>query len=335
MNYLSNEASAKGEVIVYRAKNGRVFVDVKLQKETVWLNLNQMASLFGRDKSVVSRHLDNIFKTKELEQDSVVANFATTASDGKTYQVDFYNLDAIISVGYRVNSKRGTQFRIWATNVLRKHLIDGYTINENRLKQQTRKLQALQHAIKLIGSIKNRKPLEFKEALGLLEVINDYNYALGLLDDYDYKRLKISGTSKKEKFTLTYKKAIKVSHELKKRFGGSALFGREKDDSFKSSIASIYQTFGTKEFYPSIEEKAANLLYFIVKNHSFVDGNKRIAASIFLWFLEKNELLYKEDGSKRIADNALVALTLMIAESNPSDRDVIVMLVVNLINKNN
>jgi len=279
--------------------------------------------------------LRNIFKNNELEKNSVCAKIAHTASDGKKYQTTFYNLDVIISVGYRVNSARATQFRIWATNVIKKHLIDGYTLNEERLKQQAHKLQALQRAIKLIGSIKGRRQLEYKEAMGLLEVISDYNYALGLLDDYDYKRLKISQTSKEEKFVLTYEFAVRAVRELGNKFRGSNLFGAMRDQSFKSSIASIYQTFGGKDLYPSIEEKAANLLYFIVKNHSFVDGNKRIAASIFLWFLEKNGLLYRKDGSKRIADNALVALTLMIAESDPSDKDVIVTLTVNLVNKNN
>lgn len=327
--------SKKGEIVIYQAKDEEIKLEVKLEQETVWLSLNQIASLFQRDKSVISRHLHNVFRDKELDKDSVVAKFATTAADGKYYQVEYYNLDAIISVGYRVNSRRGTQFRIWAANVLKQHLINGYTINEQRLKQQVSKLHALQRAIKLIGSMKDKKRLEYREALGLIEVINDYNYALGLLDDYDYKRLKISQTSKEEKFVLTYESAIKAVKELRKKFASSDFFGAERDQSFKSSVSSIYQTFGRKDLYPSVEEKAANLLYFIVKNHSFVDGNKRIAASIFLWFLEKNGILYKKDGSKRIADNALVALTLMIAESSPSDRGVIVMLAVNLINRNN
>ena len=284
---------------------------------------------------MITKHLRNIFKSNELKQYSVCAKIAHTAADGKVYETAFYNLDAIISLGYRVNSKRATQFRIWATSILKKHLVDGYTLNEHRLQEQTRKLQALQKAIKLIGSMKDRKELDYKEAMGLIEVINDYNYALGLLDDYDYKRLKIVKTSKDEKFILTYPIAAKAVDELAKRFGGSSLFGKVRDQSFKSSVVSIYQTFDGKELYPSIEEKAANLLYFIVKNHSFVDGNKRVAASLFLWFLEKNGILYRKDGSKRLADNALVALTLMIAESSPAERDVIVMLVVNLINKEN
>ena len=332
----TDDVSAKAhEVILYQAKDGKISVEVSFNRETAWLNLNQMAVLFGRDKSVISRHLHNIFKTKELDRDSVVAKFATTALDKKTYQVDYYNLDAIISVGYRVNSKRGSQFRIWATSILRQYLINGYALNEKRLRDQALRLQALQRAVKLVGGMKDRKELDRREALGLLEVINDYNYALTLLDDYDFKRLKVSGTSKKEKYVLRYEAALNLLKELRDKFGSSHLFGKEKDRSFKGSVSAIYQTFDSKALYPSIEEKAANLLYFIVKNHSFIDGNKRIAVSIFLWFLEKNELLYRADGAKRIADNALVALTLLIAESDPAERETIVTLVVNLINKNN
>jgi hypothetical protein len=242
----------KGEIVIYQTKDKGIQLEVRLEQETIWLNLNQIASLFQRDKSVISRHLHNIFRTKELERNSVVANFATTAADGKSYQVEYYNLDAIISVGYRVNSKRGTQFRIWATNVLKKHLINGYTLNQQRLSQQAHKLQALQRAIKLIGSMKDKKQLEYKEALGLIEVINDYNYALGLLDDYDYKRLKISQTSKEVKFALNYHTAIKAVKELRKKFAGSDLFGIERDQSFKSSVSAIYQTFGGKDLYPSV-----------------------------------------------------------------------------------
>ncbi|MFA5116109.1 MAG: virulence protein RhuM/Fic/DOC family protein [Candidatus Omnitrophota bacterium] len=329
------EIPTKGEIAIYRTKDKRIQLEVKLDQETVWLTQKQIAALFKIERSVITKHLSNIFKNKELEQSSVCAKIAHTAPDGKVYQTTFYNLDVIISLGYRVNSTRATQFRIWATNVLKRHLIDGYTLNEKRLKEQAQKLQALQRAVRLIGSMKERKQLEYKEAMGLLEIISDYNYALGLLDDYDYKRLKICKTSKEEKFVLNYKLAIEAVNKLKERIGSSDLFGAERDKSFKSSVSSIYQTFDGRNLYPSIEEKAANLLYFIVKNHSFVDGNKRIAASIFLWFLEKNCILYKEDGSKRIADNALVALTLMIAESKPSERNVIVTLVVNLINQNN
>lgn len=331
-NVKHQEGAAKGEIVIYKAKDKKIQIEVKLERDTIWLTQSQISKLFQIDRSVVTKHLNNIFISKELEEKSNV-HFLHIAFSDKP--VKFYNLDVIISVGYRVNSTRATQFRIWATSVLKKHIIDGYTINEKRLKEQSQKLQALQRAIKLIGSTKAKKQLDYKEALGLIEVINDYSYALRLLDDYDYKKLKISGTSKEEKFRITYESAIKAVHQLKKKFGSVGFFGHEKDQSFKSSIAAIYQTFGGKELYPSVDEKAANLLYFVVKNHSFIDGNKRIAASMFLWFLERNRLLYREDGAKRIADNALVALTLMIAESDPAERDIIVTLVVNLINRNN
>jgi prophage maintenance system killer protein len=329
------EIPSKGEIVIYRAKDKKIQLEVKLEQETVWLTQKQMAGLFTKDVRTVNEHIQNIFKEGELKKNSVIRNFRITATDGKSYETNFYNLDVIISVGYRIKSQNGTQFRIWATNILKQHIINGYTLNEKRLNEQTLKLQALQRTVKFIASMKDRKQLEYKEAMGLLEVISDYNYALELLDDYDYKRLKISQTSKKEKFVLSYDMAVEAINKLKTRISNSGFFGVERDKSFKSSVSSIYQTFDSKELYPSIEEKAVNLLYFIVKNHSFVDGNKRIAVSIFLWFLEKNGILYNEDGSKRIADNALVALTLMIAESKPSERDVIVTLVVNLINKNN
>ncbi len=330
-----NGIASKGEIVIYQTKDRQVRLEVKLEQETVWLSQKQIARLFGTQRPAITKHLYNIFKSGELQENSVCSKMEHTAKDGKKYATKFYNLDAVISVGYRVNSRRATQFRIWATSVLVRHLVDGYTINERRLKQQEVKLHALQRAIKLISSTKDKKQLEYKEALGLIEVISDYNLALGLLDDYDYKRLKISRISKEARFELTYEAAIKAVKELRNKFGGSDLFGVERDQSFKSSIVSVYQTFDGKELYASVEEKAVNLLYFVVKNHSFVDGNKRIAASIFLWFLENNGLLYREDGCKRIADNALVALTLMIAESDPKDREVIVTLAVNLINRNN
>ncbi|MBN1871229.1 MAG: virulence protein RhuM/Fic/DOC family protein [Candidatus Omnitrophica bacterium] len=320
---------SKGEVIVYKSPSGKIGIKVKLKQETVWLSLSEIAKLFNRDKTVILRHLRNIFKTKELEEKRNVQKMHIPFSDKL---VAFYSLDAIISVGYRVNSARATRFRIWATDILRKHLIDGYTVNERRLREQSDKLEALQRAIAMIGDIKAKVALDHTEALGLLAVINDYNCALNLLDDYDRKKIKIADTSKEEKFRFTYEDAKKAVMQMKNRLGYPDLFGKEKDDSFKSSIGAIYQTFGEKDLYPSVEEKAANLLYFIIKNHSFIDGNKRIAASMFLWFLDGNELLYKSNGTKRLADNALVALTLMIAESKPDDRDLITTLVVRLIN---
>jgi len=329
----------KGEVIIYKAKSGKTALEVKLEKETVWLSLNQMAELFDRDKSVVSRHIRNIFKEGELSSLSVVANFATTAADGKSYQVDYYNLDVIISVGYRVKCQRGTQFRIWATQVLKDHLLKGYTINEKRLKEQNERLAELQDTVNLMGRVMQGRELERGQAEGLLHVITNYSYALSLLDQYDRGLLQIHKTTKKKHFIITYQDARKaidrLAEQTLRKGQPLGLFGKEKDKSFRSSLGAIHQTFDGKELYPSIEEKAAHLLYFVVKNHSFVDGNKRIGAFLFIWFLDRHGILYAPSGGKRIGDNALVALTLMIAESRPKDKDLIIKVVVNLINKDN
>jgi prophage maintenance system killer protein len=270
-----------------------------------------------------------------LERTSVVAKNATTASDGKIYQVDFYNLDVIISVGYRIKSQRGTQFRIWANRILKEYLIQGFSINEKRLAQHNEQLKELQGSVKILGNILERKSLTNDESVGLLRIISDYAYALDILDQYDYQSLKIKDTSGKESYQLTYEEAMNQIMLAKKAHGNSDLFGHEKDDSFQSSVATIYQTFGGVDLYPSVEEKAANLLYLITKNHSFSDGNKRIAAFLFLYFLERNGILFNENGNKRIADNTLVALTLMIAVSKPVEKDTMVKVIVNLINKNN
>ena len=240
-------------------------------------------------------------------------------------------MDLIISVGYRVNSKRGTQFRIWATNLLKQHLINGYTINEKRLKEQTQKLFDLQNTIKILERTIENQVKELDEAKGLLKVISDYSYALTILDEYDHQDVKMRDTTKREAYVLTYEEAVEVINSMKTEFS-SGLFGNEKDESFKGSLGAIYQTAFGEEVYQSIEEKGANLLYFIVKNHSFSDGNKRIAAAIFIYFMNRNGILYRKDGSKRIADNTLVAITLMIAESRPQEKDIIVKVLVNLIN---
>ncbi|MCB9757883.1 MAG: virulence protein RhuM/Fic/DOC family protein [Candidatus Omnitrophica bacterium] len=324
--------------IIFRPQGSKVSVEVKLKDESVWLNLNQIALLFGRDKSVISRHLRNIFISKELYKNSTVAFFATVQKEGGRLierRIECFNLDVIISLGYRVNSKRGIQFRIWATNILKQHLIHGYTINEKRLKEQANNIKALQRTVQLLAEISQRKALTSDEATGLIEVIRDYSYGLDVLDDYDHGRIEIKSATAKKSYQLNYDEGIRLIQQMRQKFGGSDLFGQEKDASFKSALGAIYQTFGTKDLYPSIEEKAANLLYLVVKNHAFSDGNKRIAATLFVWFLDRNKILYKADGSKRIADNALVAITLMIAESQPKEKDVITALVVNLINKLN
>jgi prophage maintenance system killer protein len=323
----------RGEIILYRSPEGKAALDVRLDGETLWLNLNQLAGLFERDKSVISRHLGNVFKSGELKRKSVVAFFATTAADGKTYSVEYFNLDAIISVGYRVNSKRGTQFRIWATNVLREHLVRGFTLNEKRLREQEQKLADLHRAVGLLEKTLAHQAIGLDEAKGLLQVITDYAYALTTLDRFDHGTLAIEAVRRPAHYILTYEAAMEIVAAMQPGFGG--LFGLEKDQGFKSALGAVYQTFGGEELYPSIEEKAANLLYFVVKNHAFSDGNKRIAAALFIAFLAGNKVLYRQDGSKRIADNALVAITLMIAESNPADKETMVKLMVNLINSRN
>ncbi|GEP96155.1 cytochrome c [Chitinophaga cymbidii] len=255
-----------------------------------------------------------------------------TASDGKTYKAKYYNLDIILSVGYRVNSKNATQFRIWANKILKEYLTQGYSLNEKHLQEKSQQFEALKQTVRIMSNVLSAQELSSDEANGLLKIITDYTYALDVLDKYDHRNLTIEATHKQQAFIATYAEAMKAIQGLKDKFGGSSLFGNEKDESFQSSIATIYQSFDGQELYPSVEEKAANFLYFVVKNHSFSDGNKRIAAFLFVWFLEKNHILYREDGSKRIADNALVALTLMIAESKPEEKDIIAQVVVNLIN---
>ena len=270
-----------------------------------------------------------------MPSSAVCAKFAHTASDGKTYKSNFYNLDMIISVGYRVNSKRGTQFRIWANKVLKDYLVKGYSLNERRLKERTEKIKELEKTIEIFSKVTESYQLKQDEFSGILRVIKDYTYALDVLDKYDNKELSVTNTNKELTFKITYDSAKKMITKMKEKFGGSTLFGKEKDKSFKGTIGAIYQTFGKKELYTSIEEKSAHLLYFTIKNHSFIDGNKRIAAALFLWFLEMNNYLYGKNNRKRIADNALVALCLLIAESNPKEKDIIVKLVINLINKRN
>ncbi|MDR2916194.1 MAG: virulence RhuM family protein [Tannerella sp.] len=321
-----------GEIIIYQKEDGGTNIDVRLERETVWLTQQQIAELFAVKQPAISKHLKNIFSNKELDENSVHSILEYTASDGKVYQTKFYNLDAIISVGYRVNSQNATQFRIWATNVLKEYLVKGYAINDQMKFQQYNELK---QTVKLLANVIDNKELSADEATGLLQVITDYTYALDTLDKYDYQQLTVEETTEAERFHATYESAMEAIMNLKNRFGSSDLFGNEKDESFKSSISTIYQTFDGQELYPSVEEKAAMLLYLVTKNHSFSDGNKRIAAFLFLWFMERNGILYHSDGTKRIGNNALVALTLMIAESRPEEKDMMVKVVINLINKNN
>lgn len=316
--------------IIYQTEDGQTQIDVRLESDTVWLSTSQMAMLFDKEESNIRRHVINVFKEGELERDNNVQKIHV---NGIKKPVPYYNLDVIISVGYRVKSKRGTAFRIWARQIIKDYLVKGYAVNERIRKEQIGELRQL---VGMLGrTIQNQPVLSTDETNALFDVVVDYTYALDTLDDYDYQRLVVKETTPEEKFHATYDNAMEAISALRDKFGGSKLFGNEKDDSFKSSIAQIYQTFGGEELYPSVEEKAAMLLYLVTKNHSFSDGNKRIAATLFLWFLNNNGILYREDGTKRLADNTLVALTLMIAESRTEEKDVMVKVVVNLINKNN
>jgi prophage maintenance system killer protein len=326
------------EIQIFRAKDGKTEILVKLENETVWLNQYQLESLFKTDRTSINKHIRNVYKSNELDENLTCAKIAQVQDEGgRTIKrnLKYYNLDLIIAIGYRVNSIRGTEFRMWANKILKEYLIKGYSINEKLLKKQNEKLTDLQESIKLLGKIADFRELTNKESTGLLKVIADYAYALEILDQYDYQKLKIDETSKCEAYKISYNEAMQLINEVKQKYGHHELFGREKDQSFRSSISTIYQTYDGIDLYPSIEEKAANLLYFITKNHSFTDGNKRIAAMIFLYFLERNGLLYDTEGRKRIADNALVALTLMIAVSNIEEKEMITKVIVNLINKKN
>ena len=324
------------KIVIYRTADGQTSIDVKLEHDTVWLSQAQMAELFQTDRTSILRHIKNIYKTGELEEKPTCAFFAQVRTEGKrtvTREIPFYNLDVIISVGYRVNSMRGTQFRIWANHILKDYLVKGYAINKSLTEQRYTELKQL---VGVLGrTVRAQEALTSDDALNLVEVVSDYAYALDTLDKYDYQQLAVEQTTNKEKFHATYEGAIQAIEGLKQKFGGSQWFANEKDDSFKSSIGQIYQTFGGQDLYPSVEEKAAMLLYLVTKNHSFSDGNKRIAATLFLWFMAGNGILYNPDGTKRIADNTLVALTLMIAESRTEEKDVMVKVVVNLINRNN
>lgn len=315
---------------IYHSQDGSVQLNVKLENETVWLSANQMAMLFDRDAKTIRKHINNVFADGELAKESNTQKMRVANSDKP---VPFYNLDVIISVGYRVKSRQGVQFRQWATSILKQYLIKGYVVNQ-QIKLD--RYNELKDVVRLMSrSIVLQDKVTTDEYSGLFNVISDYVYALDTLDQYDYQSLSISKTTKEEPFRATYDNAMEVINALKEKFGGSKWFANEKDDSFKSSIGQIYQTFGGEELYPSVEEKAAMLLFLVVKNHSFSDGNKRIAAMLFLWFLNNNRVLYAKDGHKRIADNTLVALTLMIAESRTEEKDVMMKVVVNLINKEN
>jgi prophage maintenance system killer protein len=329
-----NVSQPSGEVVVYEAPDGEVQVDVRLEKETVWLSLSQMARLFGRDKSVISRHLGNVFRSRELERDSVVAKNATTAADGKTYQVEYFNLDAILSVGYRVNSKRGTQFRIWATRTLREHLLRGYTLNERRLRE--RGVGELEQAVGLLARTLTSHALVTDEGRAVLEVVQQYARAWRLLLEYDEGRLAAAPgrpVAPAVALELAHARAAaaRLRDAITARGEAGPLFGQERGEALAGILGAVSQTFDGRPLYPSAQLQAAHLLYFVIKDHPFVDGNKRIGTLLFLESLRRNGLLSRADGSPRLADTAMVALALLIAESEPSHKELMIRLVLNLL----
>lgn len=322
------------QIVIYQSDDGKSELQVSLQDNTVWLTQAQIVKVFNSSKANISEHIKNIFGSGELSEEATVRKFRTVQQEGNrniTRNRMHYNLDVIISVGYRVNSKRGTQFRIWANSVLKNYLVEGYAINEKRLQQKTAQLESLKKVVALQEQVLTDYALNTNETQGLIHVISQYSKALDILDDYDHQRLKIPESKHLEVFKIGYTEARKAIDALGRQTKFEGLFGKEKDDSFKGSLATIYQTFDGKDLYSSIEEKAAHLLYFVVKNHSFTDGNKRIAAFLFVWFLERNKILLNQKGFRRINENTLVALTLMIAESHPEDKDMMVKVVVNLL----
>jgi len=315
---------------IYRSE-GETQIDVRFENETVWLSLNQISSMFARDKSVVSRHLKNIYSSGELDQNSTVAKNATVQIEGGRQvirELEFYNLDVIISIGYRVNSKVGTHFRQWASQRLKDYLIKGYVVNQERLSQ-------LQQSFQLIRDAALSEDFSKSQVKEIIDVLADYAIGLDILDGFDKQNLELGMVQPNPVFQISYQEAKLAIEELRIKFGGSALFGNEKDDSFKSSISTINQTFDGKELYPSVEEKAAHLLYFVVKNHSFTDGNKRIAAWLFIWYLAKNNYLLNSKGNPKVANNALATITLMVALSKPEEKELMVLVIVNSINRDN
>jgi prophage maintenance system killer protein/prophage antirepressor-like protein len=319
---------SENAIVIYQSGKNQIEVSVQFDKETVWLSLNQIAQLFDRDKSVISRHINNIFKSDELEKDSVVAKNATTASDGKTYQVEFFNLDVILSVGYRVNSIQGTQFRKWANQILKDYLVKGYAINEKRLKQKQQEVELLKTGLRIVSRAIEHAVDEQEQAVFL-----QFAKGLALLDDYDHEALDKKGLTQKETVYPNFQDYMELIRQMYSDFE-SSVFAKPKDEGFHSSINQIKQSFGEKELYPTIEEKAANLLYFITKNHSFVDGNKRIAAACFLYFLKQNKALYNSKGEPIINNETLATLTLYIANSRTEESEVVKRLIISVLNRN-
>jgi len=329
--------TSHGEVVIYKVDNKNQ-LNIEIKENTIWLTPEQIAFLFGTQRPAIIKHLINIYKEGELAKSSTSSKMEQVQKEGSRVVkrlIDIYNLDSIISVGYRINSQRATQFRIWATRVLRDHILKGFTINERRLKEQEQtKLNELQKAIRLLQNTTQNKKVSKSEALGLLQVITDYANSWVILHDYDEGKIQLK-KSHKASFVFDYLEAKENIEELKKRLiakkSAADIFGIERETGLKSILGNIQQSFGKKELYPSIEEKAAHLLYFIIKDHPFIDGNKRIAAFLFVLFLSKNNFLFDKNGERKINNNTLVAIALLIAESNPKEKDVMIKIVTNMI----
>lgn len=323
-----------GEVAIYEAPDGQIRLDVRLEQDTVWLTQAQMAELFGRERSVITKHVRSVFRERELDAKSVCANFARTAKDGKIYQVDHYNLDVIISVGYRVKSKRGTQFRIWATRTLREHLLRGYTLNEKRLREKG--LGEIEHAVGLLARTLTQHALVTDEGRAVLEVVQQYTRAWRLLLEYDEGRLtEAPARPVKPTADLSLDDArmiiARLHESLAERGEASDLFGQERSDQLHGILGAVEQTFGGEPLYLTVQARAAHLLYFVIKDHPFADGNKRIGTLLFLEYLRRNRMLIRPDGTPRLADNAMVALALLVAESEPAQKDLMIRLILNLL----
>lgn len=332
---MNQDELKKGEIVIYQSKDGPK-LDVLLEKETVWLTQKQMALLFDKGIPTINEHIKNIYKEGELEEKSTIRKFRIVQKEGGRLverDIDFYNLDVIISVGYRVKSLRGTQFRIWATKTLKEHLVKGYTINEKRLLQAKNQFHELQGAISFLQE-KSKHELLAGQEQEIFNLLANYSRTLTLLEQYDKEKLSLIKNTK-SRFILKYEEAINVISKIKKdlvaKKEASDLFGQENSDKFKGILGSIYQTFNRKELYPSLEEKGAHLLYFIIKDHPFVDGNKRIASFLFVYYLDKNDFLYRKTGEKKINDNTLTALALLIAVSDPSEKDKLIKIITNLL----
>jgi prophage maintenance system killer protein len=330
----NEETQSKGEIVIYTTPDGTVQTEVRLEVETLWLSQKEMAGVFDKDSDTIGLHLRNIYAEQELEEKATTEFFSVVQTEGKRHisrRIKFYNLDAILSVGYRVNSKRGTQFRIWANRILKEHLVQGYTINEKLLKDQQERIRALKNSIAMVERTMFEQAATIGGARSILKVLSDFAKGLDILDSYDHDTLAAAGNTHIPAQFIAKHEFLCVVETMRRDYD-SDIFGKPKDESFDSSVNQIYQSFDGVDLYPTIEHKAAMLLYLVVKNHSFVDGNKRIAAALFLYFLEKNRLLYHADGSRMIGDDGLAALTLLIAVSKPGEKDTMVKIVMTVLN---